>query len=248
MCGRGTIAPHSAYGGQEVNLRNGSRLAQVNGGVSPEEERGSAWVSAIGLAIWLLAAAVIFLPFAYDTSPWDAVRLQVPGNQGNWWHFLAGAPCFLAFPMIWLRLRSLFSSRLSTAMGRRLLWCAAGLSIAGTFAVETPFLLHLAGTSDWQRFAVLSLGFGIAIASGAILYFRRRRIPPSQASLASLNTAYLANMALCLVVYSGVPGKMESRSGWFVSIVIFWPILFELVWIFIRSFRRQAPQFNPRGV
>lgn len=229
-------------------MGNDSRIAQVNGEIFPEDERGSAWFNAIALVIWLLAAAVIFLPFAYDTSPWDAVRLRVPGDQGNWWHFLAAAPYFLAFPMIWLRLRSLFLSQLSTAMGRRLLWCAAGLSIAGTFAVETPFLLHLAGTNEWQRFTVLSLGFGIAIASGAILFNRRRRIPPSQASLAALNTAYLANMALCLVVYSDVPGTIGSRSGWLVSMVIFWPILFELVWIFILSFRRQASQFIPRDV
>jgi len=79
------------------------------------------WFDAIALLIWLLAGVVVFLPFAFDTSAWDAVTLRVQGNQGNWWHFLAGAPFFLAFPMIWLRLRSLFSSQLSTAIGRRLI-------------------------------------------------------------------------------------------------------------------------------
>ena len=50
-------------------------------------------------------------------------------------------------------------------MGRRLIWSAVGLSIGGTILVEVPFLLHLAGTSEWQRLSVLSLGFGIVVAS-----------------------------------------------------------------------------------
>ena len=209
--------------------------------------QGPVWFDAIALLIWLLAGAVAFLPFAFDTSAWDAVTLRVPGNQGNWWHFLAGAPFFLAFPMIWLRLRSLFSSQLSTAIGRRLIWCAVGLSIAGTIAVEAPFLLHLAGTSAWQRFMVLSLGFGIVIASSVILYVRRRHIAPTRACIAGLNTAYLANAALCLVVYSDAPGTIGSRSGWLVSMVIVWPIFCELVWIFIQSFRRIASQIDSRA-
>jgi hypothetical protein len=113
-----------------------------------KEEQSPRWVNAIALMIWLAAGAVAFLPFAFDTSPWDAVRLRVPGNQGNWRHFLAGAPFFLAFPMIWLRLRSLFSTQPSTAIGRRIFWSAVGASTIGTILVEGPFLLHLAGTSE----------------------------------------------------------------------------------------------------
>ena len=205
-----------------------------------------AWVNAIALLLWLLAGAVAFLPFAFDTSPWDALTFRVPGDQGNWWHFLAGAPFFLAFPMIWLRLRALFSSRPSTPTGRRLVWSIVGLSTAGTIAVETPFLLHLAGTSDWQRFAVLSLGFGIVIASAVILFLRRRRIPPTRACLAGLNTAYLANAALCLVVYSDAPGSLASRSGWPITMTIVWPMLFELAWLYIQAFRTHGSQTEPR--
>src|ERR1700677_4236149 len=134
----------------------------------------------MALVIWLLAGGVAFIPFAFDTSPWDAVTLRVPGNQGNWWHFLAGGPFFLAYPMIWLKLRALFSNRLSTAMERRAIWIVAGLSALGTILVEVPFLLHLAGTSEWQRLAVLGLGFGILIVSAFLLYTRRcRMLPPS---------------------------------------------------------------------
>lgn len=212
-----------------------------------EEERSPTWVNTIALLIGLAAGAVAFLPFAFDTSPWDAVILRVPGNQGNWWHFLAGAPFFLAFPMIWLRLRALFSTALSTVIGRRMLFGAAGLSTAGTLMVLVPFLLHLAGTSEWQRLFVLSLVFGIVIASAVLLILRRRHILPTRACLVCLNTAYLANAAVCLVVYADATGTTWSRSGWMVTSVIVWPIALELVWLFIQTFRTRTSQINPRA-
>jgi hypothetical protein len=98
-------------------------------------------------------------------------------------------------------------------------------------AVETPFLLHLAGTSEWQRLFVLLLGFGILLASGVLMYLRRKRIPPTRACLAALNAAFLANAALCLVVYSDAPGPISSKTGWYVTFVLFWPILCELIWL-----------------
>jgi hypothetical protein len=225
-----------------------SRLSVVNGVASTKDERSSTTLSAIALLIWLLAGAVAFLPFAFDTSPLDAVMLHVPGNQGNWWHFLAGAPFFLAFPMIWLRLRVLFSAQPSTPIERRVIWIAAGLSVAGTLAVQTPFLLHLAGTSNWQSFSILSLGLGILIASAAILVARRRRFSPTRVCLIALETAYLANLELCLIVYSEATGSLASRSGWLISLIIVWPILFELIWFFILSLRTQAPEITPRAI
>jgi hypothetical protein len=219
-----------------------SRAADNNGAAGSKEAPERIWANLIALLIWLLAGAVAFLPFAFDTSPWDAVTLRVPGNQGNWWHFLAGAPFFLAFPMIWLRLRALFSTQSSTPIERRLVWIAIGLSIGGTTLVELPFLLHLAGTSDWQRFAVLGLGFGIVVASAILLFLRRRDISPTRACLVGLDTAYLANAALCLVVYSGATGSTWSRSGWLVSMVLVWPIVLELIWLFLQTFGTRVPQ------
>jgi len=181
--------------------------------------------------VWLVAAIVAFLPFAFATSPWDAVTLRVPGNQGNWWHALVGAPFFLAYPMLWLRLRPLFLNQPWPSKGRRLTWAAVALSMIGTTLVEAPFLLHLAGTSAWQRLAVLSLGFGIMLASAVLLLLRRRRIAAARASLIGLNAAYLANLALCLVVYSEATGTAWSRAGWLVSMVLVWPIGFELIWL-----------------
>jgi hypothetical protein len=63
---------------------------------------------------------------------------------------------------------------------------------------------------------------------------------PARACLVGLSTAYLANAALCLVVYSAATGTVRSRSGWLVTMVIVWPMVLELVWIFI-----QTPKTRP---
>jgi hypothetical protein len=149
-----------------------------------DEERRPVWLDIFVLLMWMVAGSVTFLPFAVDTSAWDAVTLRVPGNQGNWWHALVGAPFFLAFPMIWLRLRALFSAQVSTARGRRVLWVVVGLAIVATVLVQAPFLLHLAGTSEWQRLTVVSIGLGIVVASGIALLSRRRRLSPTTACMA----------------------------------------------------------------
>jgi hypothetical protein len=223
-------------------LDDHSRTGDHVGAASREDRTGPTWANTVALLIWVAAAAVAFIPFAFDTSPWDAVTLRVPGNQGNWWHFLAGAPFFLAYPMIWLRLRSLFSAQPSTAAGRRLIWSAVSLSIVGTALVELPFLLHLAGTRGWPSFSILSVGFGISIFSAVVLFLRRRHITPTRACLAGLDTAYLANAALCLVVYAGAAGNLWSKAGWLVTMVIFWPIGFGLIWKYVQTFQIQASQ------
>ncbi len=205
-----------------------------------QERRSAPLLNLFALLTSLLAGVVVFLPFALNTSPLDAVMLRVPGNQGNWWHAFVGAPFFLALPMIWVRLRSLALKQMFTSVGQRLIWIVVGLSICATISVETPFLLHLAGTSEWQRLAILCLGFGIVIASGAGLFFGRHRISPNRACLVGLNTAYLANAALCLVVYGNAEGSVASRSGWLITMIIIWPLALEIFWIFRQILRPQS--------
>lgn len=203
--------------------------------VSVSAGRDSAWIHALALPLWLVAAVIVFIPFARNTSAWDAVTLHVPGNQGNWWHVLVGAPFFLAFPMLWLRTRLLFASRRITRKGRVAIWCMASASTVGTVAVETPFLLHLAGTGEWQRLGILSAGFGIILAASAVLFWRRNHLSPAQACIVVLETAYLANAVLCLIVYSEATGSIASRLGWVISMAIVWPISVELAWLLIRA-------------
>jgi hypothetical protein len=209
-----------------------------------EDGQSASPLTLFAFFVSLVAVAVIFLPFASNTSPLDAVMLRVPGNQGNWWHALVGAPFFLALPTAWLRFRSLASRQTSTRVGRRFIWIFVGLSICATISVETPFLLHLAGTSEWQRLAILCLGFGIVAASGAGLVFRRGRIPANRACLVGLSTAYLANAALCLVVYSNAQGPFASRSGWLITMIIVWPMALEVMYIFIRSLRPKSQAYT----
>lgn len=178
----------------------------------------------------LLGIVVVFLPFAFDTSPLNAVMLKVPGDQGNWWHALIGVPFFLAFPMLWLHLRPLISDGSSSLVEYRVLWTLTLLSVAGTLAVETPFLLHLAGTSEWQRLVVLTLGVGIVVLSAVFLIAQRRKIDARRACIVGLDTAFLANATLCLVVYSGATGSLGSKLGWWVTVVIVWPFAVEIAW------------------
>ena len=48
-----------------------------------EEERAPVWFNSVALLISVTAAVTAFLPMALDTSPWDAVRLRVPGNRSH---------------------------------------------------------------------------------------------------------------------------------------------------------------------
>ena len=210
--------------------------------ISDEEGRPPIWFNAVALVVSMTAGVVAFLPLALYTSPWDAVRFRVPDNQGNWWHLLIGAPFFLAFPMIWIHARSLFSERLSTTAGRRLIWFVVALSIFGTILVTVPFLLrlgNLARMNEWRRISILGPSLGIIIASGALLFRRRREMfpTPTRACLVGLYTAYLANASLCLVVYGPMPGSARSKLGWIVMMVIVWPMLLELIWIFVGGFK-----------
>jgi len=132
-------------------------------------------------------------------------------------------------------------------------------SICGTILVDVPFLLrlgNLARMNEWRRLSILCPTFGIVIASGALLFLRRHNILPTRACLVGLSAAYLANAALCLIVYGPMPGTAGSRSGWIVTIVIVWPMLLELVWlfifiqtfkIFIQTFKTQESPDNSRA-
>src|SRR6516162_7513687 len=124
---------------------------------------------------------------------------------------------------------------------------SGALSICGTMLVEIPFLVrlgNLARMNQWRRLSIVCPTFGIIIASGAFLFLRRRDILPTRACLVGLNAAYLANAALCLIVYGPMPGTAGSRSGGIVTIVIVWPMLVELVWLFIQTFKIQVSQDN----
>jgi hypothetical protein len=114
------------------------------------------------------------------------------------------------------------------------------LSGIGTVLVEVPFLLHLAGTSAWQTFSVLSLGLGILLLSAVVLILRRNSIPALERSISSLLAAYLANASLCLVVYASSPGDPSTRTGWFVTMALAGPMALELLWMLVGKPKSQT--------
>lgn len=123
-------------------------------------------------------------------------------------------------------------------MGMRVLWVAIVVSILGTLSVEVPFLMLRAGTSARQRAAVIGLGLGTIVVSGVLLFLRRSALSSIERGLAALQTAYLANALLCVVVYSSVKGS-PPQLGWYVTIVLVWPIALEIVWLYLGSYRHE---------
>ena len=218
-------------------MNDRSRAASINGAARSEEAKSPSWVNAFMLAIWLLAGIIPFIPFAWASSPWVAVTQRLSGNGGDYWHILIGVPFFLAYPMIWLRLRPLFSTQLSTPIERRLIWSAVACSVACTTLVHVPYLLHLVGTSEDQRLSVPSLIFGLAACGAMAALLLRRPISPTRACLVGLDAAYLANATLCLIMFREPSGLHWWRVGWLVSVVIYWPILLELMWLLIQTSR-----------
>lgn len=187
------------------------------------------------LLIWITAGIAIMLPFAVGTSPLDALLLRVPNNEGNWWHALVGLPFFLSLPMIWLHFHILNSAQTPSLLIRRVLWVVIIFSAVGTLLVETPFLLHRAGTSEAQRLEVIFLGIGLILFNGIFLYVRRKKLDPTRACFIGVAAAYLANAFLCLIVYGESKFSGLSRSGWYVTLVIVIPILIELIWLLFRK-------------
>ena len=92
-------------------------------------------------------------------------------------------------------------------------------------------------TSEAQRLAVLFLGYGVPIVTAVLVLKYRAEISPTRACLIGVNAAYLANAGLCLPVYGQVPGTLSSKPGWLVMLVIVWPMLLEIVWIFVQASR-----------
>ncbi len=191
------------------------------------------------LLVWITAGIGILLPFALGTSPLDALLLRVPNNEGNWWHALVGLPFFLSLPMIWLHLHVLNSLRLPPVLVRRILWITIIFSAIGTLLVETPFLLHRAGTSELQRLEVIFSGLGIILINGIFLYRKWEKLHPTLACFIGIATAYLANAFLCLIIYGESKFEDQSRSGWYVTLIIVLPIVIELIWLL---FRKPDPQ------
>src|SRR2546430_7994074 len=81
----------------------------------------------------------------------------------------------LAYPAIWLHARWPGAERAPKKTGQQVLWGVLLLSALGTVAVQSPFVLHRAGTSELQRLAIIVTGFGFLLTGAASLFRRRDR-------------------------------------------------------------------------
>jgi hypothetical protein len=192
----------------------------------------------LSLLIAMVAALAAFLPFAVNTSAWSAVTLRVPGDQGNWWHFLAGAPFFLAFAMIWLSIRSILSLR-PRAAEQTVFWSLASISVCGTLLVEAPVLFRMGNLAQMGLHRQLTLvvpGFGLLVLCAGVLIARRKMLSPDSAVMIALCAAYLTNATFCLGMYA----PYSPQSGWHVTIASVSAMALQVLWIFFASYRTPA--------
>ena len=187
------------------------------------------------LLIAAIAGVAAFLPFSANTSAWNAVTLRVPGDQGNWWHLIAGAPFFLAFPMVWLAVRAILS--LAPSIGeQRAFWSMAAISVSGTLLVEMPVILRMGNLAQMgfrRQLTLVAPGLCILILCAAILVFRYKMISPTRTILLALSAAYLTNATFCLEMYA----PYSPQSGWYVTMAIVWLIALQIFWILFESHR-----------
>lgn len=210
-----------------------------------ESQHSSKWFATISLLIAIAAGVAAFLPFSADTSAWDAVTLRVPGDQGNWWHFIAGAPFFLAFIMIWLSARSLFSSR-PPVTERRILWSLAAISVCGTLLIEMPVLFRMGNLAEMglhHQLTLLVPSLASLALCATVLILRRKTIPPVSALMLGLCAAYLTNAAFCLGMYA----PYAPQSGWHITMVLVWLIALQVVWIVLDSYGSQLSGMRERA-
>jgi hypothetical protein len=205
-------------------------LEILNYAATDEPRSTPLWVRGVALAVSLAAAAVIFLPFTWDTSPWDVV--------GHWpWVWedlkftLLAIPFFLAFPMVWIRVRLLFPHAIRPAE-RIIIWTIALLAVSATIWVEGIFIPEALRDRDWSEWFVGTPPI-VLLAGATPTFVRRRRITPLNRIIAGLNTVYLGNAVMCVIGFAGA-----QDFGWYMTIAVGSFMVFEFFWI-ILGLRRQ---------
>jgi hypothetical protein len=167
--------------------------------------------STLGIAAALLGmagVAVIWLPFAWSTSPAKALR------DGNLW-FLA-VPFLLAIPIAAARIWALVQRGLPPGAqwgARALAGCAVAVFavfIVGALRDDRP-------GGDLESWLMLLVP--LAIAAGWVVLVLRWRPGPAAAhtaeAIALMETAFLVNAAFCLLGFVS-----EREIGWYVTLAV----------------------------
>jgi len=130
-------------------------------------ERRSAFARAIFI-FGLAGVTVPFVPFAYSTTPWEAMRV--------WGMWRVVLPAFLPALVAWLSLRWTATGRLSLA--ERILALGAGI-----LAITIVLSAYASASAGWESFRVggwllFLLPFLVLLGGGWLIGHSWRRTPP----------------------------------------------------------------------
>jgi hypothetical protein len=142
----------------------------------------------------LAGVPALFLNFAYNVSPLDAL-LEAGGDAEGVWRL--GLPFFLIVPLAALAARFGRSGRLTK--GDRIAAYAAAAVAAGV--TLSLYLISRPEAHSTQEIASMTAPL-VMLAAGAWLFLRVRRAA-GPAPLVALEVPYLANMLLCLIAFQG---------------------------------------------
>jgi hypothetical protein len=194
-------------------------------------------IRVIALLISIPAIAIVFLEFAESTSPWNVVVSPLSEGYGSDWPLsLLGVPFFLAFPLAWLALRSLFSSRISLTE-LVIAWAIIGISLAATIVFNIMVLHDILLYGGGAPKPPIFMSITILVAGALLLIFRRRHLTRAHAPLIALYIAYLANATLCILGFDSI-----QNLGWYLTIPVAAVMIFLLLSLFPwrRMFRLNA--------
>jgi hypothetical protein len=190
------------------------------------------WARLLPVFISLPAIAVVFLPFAEGTSPWDVVlpAIRWPGGADRQLAFL-GIPFFLAFVLFWIGVRRLIWSSISAAE-LVIAWVLIGGSIAATIVFNASALPDILHDGNEPRL-LFFISLAILIVGELLVFLRRRRMPRGEVIVCALYVAYLANAGMC------VPGFADHpNEGWYVTLPI---AAVMIVWLACLLLSRRKP-------
>lgn len=205
-----------------------SRLTVLEYAPAIGPESRTIWPGLVALLISLPSAAVVFLDFAYHTSPWNVVAEFIADGvhfSSDWQLALFAAPFFLAFPLMWYGIRSIFSAKLSGQEGIGI-WSLIGLSACATLIVDANLM------SDYFHYhtggELIAVALGIVIAAPTAIVCWRKRFSAERYRLIGLYICYLANGAICLIAFAEY-----QNLGWYITLIVVCGMLVELVRLLI---------------
>jgi hypothetical protein len=184
------------------------------------------WLRVVCFVLSLLAAGSIFLPFAFDTSPLDALT-QWDDLANEFVLILLSVPFLAGIPIAAWSLRRLARPRLTR--GER--WVVLALAVAFAGAMLWACVRTLV-EGDLQVVEVFLLLIGPALLAGVAVVFvwLMRRGRRDAAAIAGLDGAYVANAVMLLIIFHSV-----DEWGWWVTCVAVVGLVFEgVVWAWRR--------------